>query len=170
MWSRLYFWTYSKTTPTSNNPHNESNLWAICKEFGVGLKFETTPETYSKLLPINMVSIILNLISVILFSYMNTKIRPYFWSQFLAFVRHTVTAPSFSVRKFVWLCTHHLTIYLTILHSFLSVSSRRCGACAAPSAEHARPQASAIIRILYHYSLLILELDYCYSSLSVWII
>ena len=45
--------------PTSNNPHNESNLWAIWKEFGVGLKFETTPETYSKLLPINMVSIIL---------------------------------------------------------------------------------------------------------------
>ena len=44
--------------------------------------------------------------------------------------------------SFVWLCSHHLTIYLTILHSFLSVSSRRCGACAAPSAEHARPQAS----------------------------
>ena len=41
------------------------------------------------------------------------------------------------------LCSHHLTIYLTILHSFLSVSSRRCGACAAPSAEHARPQASS---------------------------
>ena len=47
-------------TPTSYNPHNEANLWAICKEFGVGLIFETTPETYSKLLPINMVSIILN--------------------------------------------------------------------------------------------------------------
>ncbi|KAK8789527.1 hypothetical protein WA171_001619, partial [Blastocystis sp. BT1] len=40
-----------------------------------------------------------------------------------------------------------LTIYLTILHSFLSVSSRRCGACAAPSAEHARPQASNTIQV-----------------------
>ena len=34
-------------TPTSNIPHNCAYLWAICKEFGVGLKFETTPETYS---------------------------------------------------------------------------------------------------------------------------
>ena len=52
------------------------------------------------------------------------------------------TAPSFSVRKCVYFVHTILTIYLTILHSFLSVSSRRCGACAAPSAEHARPQAS----------------------------
>ena len=55
------------------------------------------------------------------------------------------TAPSFSVRKCVYFVHTILTIYLTILHSFLSVSSRRCGACAAPSAEHARPQASPSI-------------------------
>ena len=73
---------------------------------------------------------------------MNIKNNPYYWSHFLRLFVTLFTAPSFSVRKFVWLCTHHLTIYLTILHSFLSVSSRRCGACAAPSAEHARPQAS----------------------------
>ena len=78
---------------------------------------------------------------------MNTKILPYFRSQFWRLFVILFTAPSFSVRKFVWLCTHHLTIYLTILHSFLSVSSRRCGACAAPSAEHARPQASNTIQV-----------------------
>ena len=65
---------------------------------------------------------------------------------FCVFVRHRVTAPSFSVRKYVYFVHTILTVYLTILHSFLSVSSRRCGACAAPSAEHARRQAS-----IYHY-------------------
>ena len=74
---------------------------------------------------------------------MNTKIIPYFCHSFSGCSSPCVTTPSFSVRKFVLLCSYYLTDYLTILHSFFSVSSRRCGACAAPSAEHARPQASS---------------------------
>ena len=72
---------------------------------------------------------------------------------FCVFVRHRVTAPSFSVRKYVYFVHTILTVYLTILHSFLSVSSRRCGACAAPSAEHARPQASRVNELLFNWSL-----------------
>ena len=77
-----------------------------------------------------------------------SKNNPYYWSHILRFVRHRVTAPSFSVRKYVYFVHTILTVYLTILHSFLSVSSRRCGACAAPSAEHARPQASMYLQIV----------------------
>ena len=71
---------------------------------------------------------------------------------FCVFVRHRVTAPSFSVRKYVYFVHTILTVYLTILHSFLSVSSRRCGACAAPSAEHARPQASVFHTLVLNQS------------------
>ena len=37
---------------------------------------------------------------------------------FCVFVRHRVTAPSFSVRKYVYFVHTILTVYLTILHSF----------------------------------------------------
>ena len=81
-----------------------------------------------------------------LFSYMNTKIRPYFCHSF-AVVCHPVYCTILSVRKFVLLCSHHLTVYLSIFAHIYCVSPRRCGACAAPSAEHARPQASISIEI-----------------------
>ena len=42
---------------------------------------------------------------------MNTKILPYFRSQFRRLFVILFTAPSFSVRKFVLLCSHHLTIF-----------------------------------------------------------
>ena len=47
-----------------------------------------------------------------------SKNNPYYWSHILRFVRHRVTAPSFSVRKYVYFVHTILTVYLTILHSF----------------------------------------------------
>ena len=69
------------------------------------------------------------------------------------------TVSSISVRKFVLLCSHHLTVYLTILHSFFSVSSRRCGACAAPLR-----RACTASGLLYYYSLTYVLYFLCQSS------
>ena len=91
---------------------------AILKNFGVGLIFETTPETYSKLLQ-SICNRYINLIYPFFYSvYMDIKNNPYYWSHILRFVRHRVTAPSFSVRKYVYFVHTILTVYLTILHSF----------------------------------------------------
>ena len=49
---------------------------------------------------------------------------------FCVFVRHRVTAPSFSVRKYVYFVHTILTVYLTILYTF--IASAQGGAALAP--------------------------------------
>ena len=102
---------------------------------------------------------------------MNIKDNPYYWSHiFCVCSSPCLLHHLFSVRKYVYFVHTILTVYLTILHSFLSVSSRRCGACAAPSAEHARPQASLhnfirlLILYLFMYSLYTLIPNKIHSS------
>ena len=59
-----------------------------------------------------------------------SKNNPYYWSHILRFVRHRVTAPSFSVRKYVYFVHTILTVYLTILYTF--IVSAQGGAALAP--------------------------------------
>ena len=58
----------------------------------------------------------------------------------LAFVRHPVYGTIICVRKFVLLCSYHLTDYLTILHTF--IASAQGGAAPRPpqSMHGLRPQ------------------------------
>ena len=84
-------------------------------------------------------------ISIQLYEHQNQTI---FFATVLAFVRHPVYCTIFQCQK---VCFTLFTSFDYLLNHFallLSVSSRRCGACAAPSAEHARPQASSSIRTM----------------------
>ena len=58
----------------------------------------------------------ISLISIQLYGHQ--KIIHIIGPTFCVFVRHRVTAPSFSVRKYVYFVHTILTVYLTILHSF----------------------------------------------------
>ena len=68
--------------------------------------------------------------SVFLFSYMNIKNNPYYWSHILRLFVTVFTTPSFSVRKYVYFVHTILTVYLTILYTF--IVSAQGGAALAP--------------------------------------
>ena len=61
---------------------------------------------------------------------MNIKNNPYYWSHILRLFVTVFTVPSFSVRKYVYFVHTILTVYLTILYTF--IASAQGGAALAP--------------------------------------
>ena len=63
-----------------------------------------------------------------------------------------ITVPSNQCQKFVLFCPYHLTVFLTILYTFIASAQGGAAQAPCPPPEHARPQAS-----LHHSNVWIVE-------------